>query len=61
VGPAGSRQRHYFYLPEGHAPDAAEGATFEAPQYRVLQVEVAIGASGSQEWSVQLVRGPRIL
>jgi hypothetical protein len=53
-GPAGTRQRHYARLPEGWAPASAEGASFEVPHSRLLEVRADIGPSGRQAWRVQL-------
>ncbi len=61
VGPAGTRQQHFFYLPENVAPCTNEHAVVEVPQYRVLRVSVDIGESGSAAWRVGLQKGQRIL
>jgi hypothetical protein len=61
TGPAGTQQRHYFYLPENVIPTAAEQATYEVSQYRVLRVTIDVGTSGVASWRVHLRRGSRIL
>ncbi|MCL5996762.1 MAG: hypothetical protein M1546_12005 [Chloroflexi bacterium] len=60
-GPAGTRQHHYVYLPPALTPVSGAGASFELPQHRLMQVIVAVDASGRKAWHIQLQRGRHIL
>jgi hypothetical protein len=60
-GPPGTQQRHYARLPEGLAPVSAEGASFEVPQSRLLEVRVDIGPTGRQAWRARLQRAKKVI
>jgi hypothetical protein len=61
VGPAGSCQRQFFWLPENVAPATSVNASVEVSQYRVIRVGVKLNEQGDATWRVNLQSGQRIL